>query len=111
LKARLADLGAIVLPGSRADYGKAIADETEKWAKVNPSREHQTGVRLRGPVRVKSAVSIYWPVWQEYPNDRNCRPAKMASPIGHNPPPSPFRAHRNHYSFVAEPPSRPAVVQ
>jgi tripartite-type tricarboxylate transporter receptor subunit TctC len=34
IKARFADLGATVLPGSPADFGKLIADETEKWAKV-----------------------------------------------------------------------------
>jgi tripartite-type tricarboxylate transporter receptor subunit TctC len=34
LKARLADLGAMTLAGSPADFGKLIADETEKWAKV-----------------------------------------------------------------------------
>jgi tripartite-type tricarboxylate transporter receptor subunit TctC len=34
LKARLADLGATVLGGPPADFGKLIADETEKWAKV-----------------------------------------------------------------------------
>jgi hypothetical protein len=34
IKARLADLGASVLSGSPADFGKLIADETEKWAKV-----------------------------------------------------------------------------
>jgi tripartite-type tricarboxylate transporter receptor subunit TctC len=34
IKARLADLGAMVLVGSPADFGKLIADETEKWAKV-----------------------------------------------------------------------------
>jgi tripartite-type tricarboxylate transporter receptor subunit TctC len=34
LKARLADLGGTVLPGSAADFGKLIAEETEKWAKV-----------------------------------------------------------------------------
>ncbi|HEY3658048.1 MAG TPA: tripartite tricarboxylate transporter substrate binding protein [Steroidobacteraceae bacterium] len=34
LKARMADLGATVLPGSPADFGKLIAEETEKWAKV-----------------------------------------------------------------------------
>jgi tripartite-type tricarboxylate transporter receptor subunit TctC len=34
MKARLADLGATALPGSRADFGRLIADETEKWAKV-----------------------------------------------------------------------------
>jgi tripartite-type tricarboxylate transporter receptor subunit TctC len=34
MKARLTDLGGTVLPGSPADFGKFIADETEKWAKV-----------------------------------------------------------------------------
>jgi tripartite-type tricarboxylate transporter receptor subunit TctC len=34
LKARLADLGGTVFPGSPADFGKLIADETEKWGKV-----------------------------------------------------------------------------
>ena len=34
IKARLADLGGTVLSGSPADFGKFIADETEKWAKV-----------------------------------------------------------------------------
>ena len=34
LIARLADLGGTVLPGSPADFGKLIADETEKWGKV-----------------------------------------------------------------------------
>ena len=34
IKARLAGLGAAVLPGSPADFGKLIAAETEKWAKV-----------------------------------------------------------------------------
>jgi tripartite-type tricarboxylate transporter receptor subunit TctC len=33
-KAGLADLGAIVLAGSPADFGKHIADEIEKWGKV-----------------------------------------------------------------------------
>jgi tripartite-type tricarboxylate transporter receptor subunit TctC len=33
-KARLADLGGLVLPGSPAEFGKLVADETEKWAKV-----------------------------------------------------------------------------
>ena len=33
-KARLADLGASLLPGSPADFGKVVADETEKWGKV-----------------------------------------------------------------------------
>jgi tripartite-type tricarboxylate transporter receptor subunit TctC len=34
LKARLADLGGDVLALSPADFGKLIADETEKWGKV-----------------------------------------------------------------------------
>jgi tripartite-type tricarboxylate transporter receptor subunit TctC len=34
LKARLADLGGIGLAGSPADFGKLIAEETEKWSKV-----------------------------------------------------------------------------
>jgi tripartite-type tricarboxylate transporter receptor subunit TctC len=41
MKARLADLGAMVIPGSPGDFGKLIADETEKWAKVIKS----TGIR------------------------------------------------------------------
>ena len=34
LKARFADLGAAVLAGTPADFGKLIADETVKWGKV-----------------------------------------------------------------------------
>ena len=33
-KARFAELGAILLPGSAAEFGKLVADETEKWGKV-----------------------------------------------------------------------------
>jgi tripartite-type tricarboxylate transporter receptor subunit TctC len=33
-KARFADLGGTALVGSPADFGKLIADETEKWGKV-----------------------------------------------------------------------------
>jgi tripartite-type tricarboxylate transporter receptor subunit TctC len=33
-RARLADLGGVVFPTSPAEFGKFIADETEKWAKV-----------------------------------------------------------------------------
>ena len=33
-KAQFADLGGTVLPRSPAGFGKLIADETEKWAKV-----------------------------------------------------------------------------
>jgi tripartite-type tricarboxylate transporter receptor subunit TctC len=33
-QARLANLGGTVLPGSPADFGKLISDETKKWGKV-----------------------------------------------------------------------------
>jgi tripartite-type tricarboxylate transporter receptor subunit TctC len=34
MKARLAELGGTVLPGSPADFGKLMAEETEKWGRV-----------------------------------------------------------------------------
>ena len=34
MKARLTDLGGTPFQGSPADFGKFIADETEKWGKV-----------------------------------------------------------------------------
>jgi tripartite-type tricarboxylate transporter receptor subunit TctC len=34
IKARLTDMGGMLLAGSPADFGKLIADETEKWGKV-----------------------------------------------------------------------------
>jgi tripartite-type tricarboxylate transporter receptor subunit TctC len=34
MKARIADLGATVLAGSPADFGRLIAEEIDKWGKV-----------------------------------------------------------------------------
>ena len=34
MRARFVDIGGELLPGSSADFGKLIADETEKWRKV-----------------------------------------------------------------------------
>jgi tripartite-type tricarboxylate transporter receptor subunit TctC len=34
IKARLADLGGTMVPGSPADFGKLIREETDKWGKV-----------------------------------------------------------------------------
>jgi tripartite-type tricarboxylate transporter receptor subunit TctC len=34
LKARLANLGSSVLAGSPTEFGKLIAEDIEKWAKV-----------------------------------------------------------------------------
>jgi tripartite-type tricarboxylate transporter receptor subunit TctC len=34
IKARLADFGGLILPGTSADFAKALAEEVEKWGKV-----------------------------------------------------------------------------
>jgi tripartite-type tricarboxylate transporter receptor subunit TctC len=34
IRSRLADLGGMLIPGSPADFGKLIGEETEKWEKV-----------------------------------------------------------------------------
>jgi hypothetical protein len=34
IKERFADLGSTVFPTSPAEFGKFIAEETEKWGKV-----------------------------------------------------------------------------
>jgi len=34
IKARFADMSAIPIPGSPSDYGRLVAAETEKWARV-----------------------------------------------------------------------------
>jgi tripartite-type tricarboxylate transporter receptor subunit TctC len=34
IKQRLAELGGMLIPGSPQDFGKVVAEETEKWAKV-----------------------------------------------------------------------------
>jgi tripartite-type tricarboxylate transporter receptor subunit TctC len=51
LKARLTDLGGTVLPGSPADFGKLIAEDTEKWGKVvQPTSRRSKPVSLAGDV-------------------------------------------------------------
>jgi tripartite-type tricarboxylate transporter receptor subunit TctC len=34
VKTRIAEMGATLVAGSPADFGKLVADETEKWGKV-----------------------------------------------------------------------------
>jgi hypothetical protein len=34
MKARFAELGGSALPGAPVEFGRLIAEETEKWAKV-----------------------------------------------------------------------------
>ena len=34
IKARLAELGGTILAGTPADFGKHVAEETEKWGRV-----------------------------------------------------------------------------
>jgi quercetin dioxygenase-like cupin family protein len=45
-KARLTHLNGTALGGSPADFGKLIADETEKWRKVIRLVQYQAGMRL-----------------------------------------------------------------
>ncbi len=42
MKAKLANLGGMMLPGSAADFGKVVVAETEKWAKVI----HEANIKL-----------------------------------------------------------------
>lgn len=42
MKAKLANLGGMMMPGTPADFGKMVADETAKWAKVI----HQANIKL-----------------------------------------------------------------
>jgi len=39
IKAQLAEMGGSLLAGSPADFGRLIAEETEKWGKVRASRQ------------------------------------------------------------------------
>jgi len=50
IKARLADLGGAALPGSPADFGKLVADETEKWGKVIKMGQGHSGSQHQGGV-------------------------------------------------------------
>ncbi len=42
MKAKLANLGGIMMPGTPADFGKMVADETAKWANVI----HEANIKL-----------------------------------------------------------------
>src|SRR5262249_36988068 len=59
ITARLTDLGATALTQSSADFGKLIADETEKWRKVIRAaniKAQQTGQRaVRYSIRSRAA--------------------------------------------------------
>jgi tripartite-type tricarboxylate transporter receptor subunit TctC len=43
MKARLADLGGVALPGSPADFGKLIADETDRPSSSSSSISKRRG--------------------------------------------------------------------
>jgi hypothetical protein len=51
MKARLTDLGGTVLALSLADFGKLIAEDTEKWGKVIKSAGIKGGVIRALPAR------------------------------------------------------------
>jgi hypothetical protein len=63
IKARLADLGGTVIPGSPADFGRLVADEIEKWGKVVKFSGGQAGMN---PVNLAAAppniLHLRWPV-------------------------------------------------
>ena len=46
IRAQLANLSAVVLSGSPAEFGKLIAEDVEKWGKVIRAAQHQTEIRL-----------------------------------------------------------------
>ncbi len=51
IEARLADLGATVLPGSPADFGKLDRRRNREVGQGDPVREHQAGVTHAAPFR------------------------------------------------------------
>jgi tripartite-type tricarboxylate transporter receptor subunit TctC len=54
MKARIADLGGSVLSGSAADFGKLIAEETEKWANRPGSHvPYKSTTGIADPQRMK----------------------------------------------------------
>ena len=53
IKARFADLGATPLPMSSAEFGKLIADETEKWAKVIKFAVHPGQLKPQAAPRIR----------------------------------------------------------
>jgi hypothetical protein len=69
MKARLADLGSVPVPMTPAEFGKFIADETEKWGKV--IRAAHTGPRR--PIRPRTNIP-YFPF-------RECRLCEAANAI------------------------------
>ena len=52
VKTRMAEIGSEIFPHSPADFGKLVAEETEKWATVIKVRRHQGEVKkhFSGPV-------------------------------------------------------------
>jgi hypothetical protein len=45
MKTRLAELGGVVLPLSPAEFGRFVAEDTERWAKVGVSFSSQSSRR------------------------------------------------------------------
>ena len=59
IKAQLAEMGGSFIAGSPADFGRLIAEETEKWGKVRASRQIDPAVSAPRSItavpRIKSA--------------------------------------------------------
>jgi tripartite-type tricarboxylate transporter receptor subunit TctC len=58
IKARIADLGGTVLALSPADFGKLIADDTEKWGKVVRFANIKADVRVGSMLSKKEFAGI-----------------------------------------------------
>ena len=72
----MADLGGAVLAGSPADFGKLIAEETEKWAKVikfaNIARSNPTrGYSITVDTRIRSCACPLWVRNDKIQSDHN----------------------------------------
>jgi hypothetical protein len=67
-KAQLADQGGTVLPGSPADFGKLIADETEV-GQGDPGRQHQASTPPRNWPRA-SVIAQGRSIWLRSDTDR-----------------------------------------
>jgi Tripartite tricarboxylate transporter family receptor len=76
MKARIADLGATVLPGSPAAFGKLIADETEKWGKV--IRAANINLSRRGRIRPSTPCELARSRLAERPSYRPIRRKPVA---------------------------------
>ena len=68
ITARLAEMGGILLAGSPSDFGKLIAEETEKWGKVDRSSA-SIEARMRQPSQMFRNFRSANSGTRQYPDD------------------------------------------